>query len=89
MILSIVPGLGSAYAGDWPNAGKYFLINGGVIALGVAAFTTGLPIAGILGGGMILSKTLPESTSIAIDGVTRWNTHRALDAYTPYIHSLR
>lgn len=89
MFLSIIPGCGSAYACDWPNAGKYFLINGGIIVLGVAAFTGGLPITAILGGGMLLSRFLPESTAIAIDGVTRWNTHRALDAYTPYIHSLR
>ena len=89
MILSIVPGLGSAYAGDWPNAGKYFLINGGVIALGVAAFTTGLPITGILGGGMILSKTLPESTSKATNAVSAWNTRRLQDAYAPLVNSLR
>ena len=54
LILSVLPGAGLAYAGDWGNAIKYFLVDGSIIALGVGAFSSGLYAATFMGGGMLL-----------------------------------
>lgn len=83
MLLSILPGLGNAYAGDYANAGKYFLAEGAIIATGVGAFLSGLYISAFAGGGMLLYSTLPVSTSKALTATTAWNNKALKDYYAP------
>ena len=85
MLLSIIPGAGLAYAGDWPNAGKYFLLQGGSLALGVGAFLSGLYVSAFLGGGMLLYTTLPPATAKAVEAANEFNTRSLKDFYAPVI----
>lgn len=88
MILSVLPGAGCAYASDWPDAGRYFLLNTSIIALGVGAFCSGLYAAAFLGGGMLLYTTLPRSTDLAIQAARSHNTLILQSAYRPILLSL-
>lgn len=87
-ILSAFPGAGLAYVGDWKNAGKHFLLNGAVIALGVGTFTSGLYLATFLGGGMLLYHTLPVSSALAESAAAKFNSQALLDYYRPVYDAL-
>jgi hypothetical protein len=89
MLLSIIPGAGLAYAGDWSNAGKYFLLQGGSIALGVGAYLSGLYVSAFLGGGMLLYTTLPAATAKAIEAANEFNVRSLKEFYTPIYNALR
>ena len=88
MILSVLPGAGCAYASNWADAGKYFLINTSVIALGVGAFLSELYAAAFLGSGMILSGTVPRSTELAVRSVSEYNRRAWLEYYRPLYEAL-
>lgn len=85
MLLSIIPGAGLAYAGDWAAAGKYFLLQGGSIALGVGAYLSGLYVSAFLGGGMLLYTTLPPATAKAVNKAEAFNRKAIKDYYAPVI----
>ena len=89
MMLSLIPGAGLAYAGDWPEAGKYFLANSSIIALGVGAFLSELYLAAFLGGGMLLHATLPKSTDAAIAATAARNVGYLKEYYAPLYESLK
>ena len=89
MLLSIIPGAGLAYAGDWANAGKYFLLQGGSIALGVGAYLSGLYVSAFLGGGMLLYTTLPPATAKAVEAANDFNTRSLKDFYAPVVEVTR
>jgi len=89
LILSVLPGAGLAYAGDWGNAIKYFLVDGSIIALGVGAFSSGLYAATFMGGGMLLYTTLPRSTEMAVEAASAYNSRALKEYYAPLYESLR
>ena len=89
MLLSIIPGAGLAYAGDYAAAGKFFLINGSIIALGVGAFLSGLYAATFLGGGMLLYANLPKSTDLAVRATADRNTGYLKEFYAPVYGALK
>ncbi|MCR5560294.1 MAG: hypothetical protein K6F58_00520 [Bacteroidales bacterium] len=89
MILSVIPGAGLAYAGDWTGAGKAFLAGGTTIALGVGAFLSGLYVTAFLGGGMLLYTILPPSTDKAVKTAAEFNSRRLKEFYTPIYDSIR
>lgn len=89
MLLSIIPGAGLAYAGDWANAGKYFLLQGGSIALGVGAYLSGLTATAFLGGGMLLYTTLMPATEKAIKAATEFNVRSLKAYYAPVYEALK
>ncbi len=89
MLLSIIPGAGLAYAGDWGQAGKYFLANGSIIALGVGAFVSKLYLATFLGGGMLLHATLPKSTDAAVAATAARNVGYLKEYYAPLYENLK
>ena len=88
LILSVVPGAGLAYAGEWMDAARYFLIDGSIIALGVGAFASGLYSAAILGGGMLLYSTLPRSTEMAVEAASAYNSKALQEYYAPVFEAL-
>lgn len=83
MLLSVIPGAGLAYAGDWKNAGKYFALNTSFLALGAAAFYYKLYFTAFAGSGMLLYTTLPKSTEMAIEATAEYNRQAMLDYYAP------
>lgn len=87
--LSLIPGAGHAYVGDWPNAGKYFLLNGSVLALGTGAFLSGLYISTFLGGGMLLHATLLKSTDLAVGSVSARNEEFLKEYYSPVYEEIK
>lgn len=89
MLLSIIPGAGLAYAGDWASAGKTFLAGAGSIALGVGAFASGLYLSAFLGGGMLLYTILPSSTEKAVRTVSEYNDSQLLGYYSRIIEKLK
>ena len=89
MMLSLIPGAGLAYAGQWSEAGKYFLTNSSIIALGVGAFFSELYLAAFLGGGMLLHATLPKSTDAAIAATAARNVEYLKEYYAPLYESLK
>lgn len=89
MLLSLIPGAGLAYAGDYAAAGKYFLINGSIIALGVGAFVSELYATAFLGGGMLLYKHLPKSTDAAIRATADRNISYLKEFYAPVYGALK
>ena len=89
LLLSVIPGAGLAYAGDWKNAGKYFLLDGSILALGAGAFCQKLYVSAFAGGGMLLYSTLPKSTEMAIEAVEQYNKKALLDYYAPVFHALQ
>lgn len=89
MLLSVIPGAGLAYAGDYAAAGKYFLINGSIIALGVGTFLSGLYTATFLGGGMLLYANLPKSTDLAVRAAANRNISFLKDFYAPVYGALK
>ena len=89
MLLSIIPGAGLAYAGNWPQAGKYFLINGSILALGTGAFLSGLYVSAFLGGGMLLHATLPKSTDLAVSATAARNVSYLKEYYSPLYEELK
>lgn len=89
MLLSIIPGAGLAYAGNWAEAGKYFLLQGGSIALGVGAYLSGLYVSAFLGGGMLLYTTLPPATAKAIEAANEFNNRSLKDFYAPVIETIK
>lgn len=89
MLLSIIPGVGLAYAGDWASAGKTFLAGAGSIALGVGAFASGLYLSAFLGGGMLLYTILPSSTEKAVRTVSEYNDSQLLGYYSQIIEKLK
>jgi len=88
MLLSIIPGAGLAYAGDWASAGKTFLAGASSIALGVGAFASGLYVSAFLGGGMLLYTILPSSTEKAVRTVSEYNDTQLLQHYSKIIEKL-
>lgn len=88
MLMSIIPGAGLAYAGDWASAGKTFLAGAGSIALGVGAFASGLYVSAFLGGGMLLYTILPPSTEKAVRTVSEYNDSQLLGYYSRIIEKL-
>lgn len=88
MLLSVIPGAGLAYAGDWSNAGKYFLLQGGSIVLGVGAYLSGLYVSAFLGGGMLLYTTLPVATAKAIEAANEFNARSLKAFYAPVAERL-
>ena len=88
MLLSIIPGAGLAYAGDWASAGKTFLAGATSIALGVGAFASGLYVSAFLGGGMLLYTILPSSTEKAVRTVSEYNDTQLLQHYSKIIEKL-
>ena len=88
MLLSIIPGAGLAYAGDWASAGKTFLAGATSIALGVGAFASGLYVSAFLGGGMLLYTILPSSTEKAVRTVSEYNDSQLLGYYSGIIEKL-
>ena len=89
MLLSIIPGAGLAYAGDWASAGKTFLAGATSIALGVGAFASGLYVSAFLGGGMLLYTTLPPATAKAIEAANEFNNRSLKDFYAPVIEAIK
>ncbi|MBQ3711458.1 MAG: hypothetical protein II891_03570 [Bacteroidales bacterium] len=89
MLLSIIPGAGLAYAGDWASAGRTFLAGAGSIALGVGAFASGLYVSAFLGGGILLYTTLPAATAKAIEAANEFNVRSLKEFYTPIYNALR
>lgn len=89
MLLSIIPGAGLAYAGDWASAGKTFLAGATSIALGVGAFASGLYVSAFLGGGMLLYTILPPSTEKAVRTVSEYNDSQLLGYYSRIIEKLK
>ena len=89
MLLSIIPGAGLAYAGDWANAGKYFLLQGGSIALGAGAYLSGLYVSAFLGGGMLLYTTLMPATAKATQAATEFNSRSLKAYYAPVYEALK
>ena len=89
MLLSIIPGAGHLYAGDMAGAGKYFLLNGSIIALGTGAFLSGLYATAFLGGGLLLYTTLPRSTDLAVRRTGERNRSFLKDYYSPVYDELR
>ena len=89
MILSVLPGAGLAYAGEWAGAGKYFLAGSASIALGVGAFLSGLYVSSFLGGGMLLYTILPSSTEKAVRTVSEYNDSQLLGYYSRIIEKLK
>jgi len=89
MLLSIIPGAGLAYAGDWASAGKTFLAGATSIALGVGAFASGLYVSAFLGGGMLLYTILPSSTEKAVRTVSEYNDSQLLGYYSRIIEKLK
>ena len=89
MLLSIIPGAGLAYAGDWANAGKYFLLQGGSIALGAGAYISGLYVSAFLGGGMLLYTTLMPATAKAAQAATEFNSRSLKAYYAPVYEALK
>ncbi|MBP5689825.1 MAG: hypothetical protein J6W74_02810 [Bacteroidales bacterium] len=87
-ILSAFPGAGLAYAGDWKNAGRQFLLSGSIIALGVGAFASGLYLATFLGGGILLYHTLPPSSTLAEKASAEFNAKALQDYYFPVYDAL-
>lgn len=88
MLLSVIPGAGLAYAGDWSNAGKFFLLQGGSIVLGVGAYLSGLYVSAFLGGGMLLYTTLPVATAKAIEAANEFNARSLKAFYAPVAERL-
>lgn len=88
MILSVLPGVGNAYSADWANAARYFFTEGAIIALGVGAFSSGLYLSTFMGGGMLLYKTLPQSTSLAVNACKAYNAEQLRIFYEPVYNSL-
>ena len=88
MLLSVIPGAGLAYAGDWSNAAKYFFLDGAIIASGVYAYTSGLTLTALLGGGLLLYATLPRSTTLAESAAAKFNSQALLDYYRPVYDAL-
>ena len=88
MILSVLPGVGLAYAGDWGNAVGYFFLNSSIIALDVFAFSWRLYASAILGGGMLLSHTLPRSTNKAVEAASAYNSRALKEYYAPVYEAL-
>ena len=88
MILSVLPGAGLAYAGEWADAGKYFLAGSASIALGVGAFLSGLYASAFLGGGMLLYTILPASTDKAIKAAADFNSRSLKEFYRPIYEAL-
>ena len=89
MLLSVIPGAGCAYAGDWRNAGKYFVLNSSIIALGVGAYLSGLYVAAFAGGGMLLYTTLPTGTEKAIKAAEKYNLRSLKAYYAPIVERLK
>ena len=89
MLLSIIPGAGLAYAGDWANAGKYFLLQGGSIALGAGAYISGLYVSAFLGGGMLLYTTMMPATEKAIKAANDFNIRSLKAYYAPVYEALK
>ena len=89
MLLSIIPGAGLAYAGDWSSAGKTFLAGAGSIALGIGAFVSGLYLSAFLGGGMLLYTILPSSTEKAVRTISEYNDSQLLGYYSRIIEKLK
>ena len=89
MLLSIIPGAGLAYAGDWANAGKYFVLQGGSIALGAGAYLSGLYVSAFLGGGMLLYTTMMPATEKAIKAATEFNSRSLKAYYAPVYEALK
>ena len=89
MLLSIIPGAGLAYEEGYPSAGKYFLLNSTILALGTGAFLSGLYVTAFLGGGMLLYATLPKSTDMAVSAVSRRNAAYLKEYYAPVYEALK
>lgn len=89
MLLSLIPGAGLAYAGEYPAAGKYFLINGSIIALGVGAYLSGLYVSTFLGGGMLLYANLPKSTDLAVSATANRNKEYLKEFYAPVYGAIK
>lgn len=89
MLLSLIPGAGLAYAGDYLQAGKYFLLNSSILALGTGAFLSGLYISTFVGGGMLLHATLPKSTDLAVSAVSRRNAAYIKEYYAPVYEAIK
>lgn len=89
MLLSILPGAGFAYSGQWPAAGKDFLVEGSILALGAGCIASGLYLAAFLGGGMLLYEALPRSTEKAIRAASSYNAARIKEFYLPVFESLK
>ena len=89
MLLSIIPGAGLAYAGDWANAGKYLVLQGGSIALGVGAYLSGLYVSAFLGGGILLYTTMLPATAKAVEAATEFNSRSLKAYYAPVYEALK
>lgn len=89
MLLSVIPGAGLAYAGDWSQASKYFLINSSIVALGVGAFFSKVYAATFIGGGMLLHATLPKSTDAAVSATASRNVEYLKEYYAPLYEEIK
>lgn len=89
MILSVVPGAGLAYTGEWPEACLTFLSGAATIALGAGAFCSGLYLTAFLGGGMLLSAILPRSTQVAVSASAECNQKALKDGYKSLYETLK
>lgn len=89
MLLSILPGAGLAYAGQWPAAGKYFLLQSSILALGTGCFVSGLYAAAFIGGGILLYETLPISTELAIRAASSYNATLKKQYYAPVYEAVK
>lgn len=83
MLLSVIPGAGLAYAGNWGAAGKCFAAGAASITLGVGAFLSGLYLSAFLGGGMLLYTIIPASTSRAVSETEAFNLEALREYYRP------
>lgn len=89
MLLSVIPGVGLAYAGDWSNAAEYFLYGAETMALGAGAFASKLYVSTFLGGGMLLYTILPRSTDMAVKAAEDFNQKALKEYYAPVYEALR
>lgn len=88
LILSVIPGLGNAWAGDWGNASMNFLLGTEALAIGAGAFLSGLYISAFAGGGMLLYTILPRSTDQAVKAAADFNARAIRDWYAPLYAAL-
>ena len=83
MLMSVIPGLGHAYSGEWEKAGRNFLVECGILSAMSFAFWSGLPLTAILGGGILLYETLPAITADAIACAGIYNDKARKEFFTP------
>ena len=88
MLLSLIPGAGNAYAGDFGRAAGYFAAEGAAIAAGIAAFSAGLYLGAFLGAGMLLYSTMPKSTAEAVQSTEKHNQSKLGAYYAPIFEML-